>query len=441
LLKYYICKGFNFNNLFKNPQRNFMFLRLLLVSAFAVAFAQNTSAQTIWTSYNMGNTGGELINNASAIGVDNLGNVYIGTADHGITSFNGSSWTNTGFPNYDITSIFLTGTTVNVTTYYNGISTYSAGTWTTKNVANTAPSGMPDNETHSLNFDSQGNLWIASYSGLIRDSINGLWKTFSPGEAFYCIYVDPSNNKWAGTRGDGLLKFKNGVNTFYNHTNSGIPNDSVNVIARTSDGNLWIGTDLGLAKFDGTTWVVYNTSNTGGALPGNKINAISFDPSENIIVGTDGGVGMLIRSSNLWHAWTSANSNLPENNITSISLDPNSHDVWIATSSSGVAKTTLIQLITVITSVTSPGHTVEAVSVYPCPAQDFFNVNYNLPANQPVKISVLSLIGDELISFSQEQFPGQHNEVLNVARLGAGIYICRVQAGNSYADQKLVIIK
>ena len=40
----------------------------------------------------------------------------------------------------------------------------------------------------------------------------------------------------------------------------------------------------GLAKFDGTTWTVYNTSNSG--LPDNYVSSIAIDGSGNKWIGT-----------------------------------------------------------------------------------------------------------------------------------------------------------
>ena len=37
--------------------------------------------------------------------------------------------------------------------------------------------------------------------------------------------------------------------------------------------NTWIGTSGGLARFDGTIWTVYNTSNSG--LPENSVKSIA----------------------------------------------------------------------------------------------------------------------------------------------------------------------
>ena len=45
----------------------------------------------------------------------------------------------------------------------------------------------------------------------------------------------------------------------------GLPQDTVRAIAQTKDGYLWLGTDEGLAQFDGYDFVVFNKEN--GALP------------------------------------------------------------------------------------------------------------------------------------------------------------------------------
>ena len=56
-------------------------------------------------------------------------------------------------------------------------------------------------------------------------------------------------------------------------------------LAIDGSGNKWIGTDGGgLAKYDGTNWTVYNTSNSG--LPDNRVHSIAIDGSGNKWIGT-----------------------------------------------------------------------------------------------------------------------------------------------------------
>ena len=52
----------------------------------------------------------------------------------------------------------------------------------------------------------------------------------------------------------------------------GLPQVSVNAIAQTPDGYLWLGTNGGLVRFDGIQFKVYNTANTP-AIKSNRIEA------------------------------------------------------------------------------------------------------------------------------------------------------------------------
>jgi ligand-binding sensor domain-containing protein len=78
-----------------------------------------------------------------------------------------------------------------------------------------------------------------------------------------------------------LLSLMVSIGLIYNTSNSGLPNDDyVNAITIDGLGNKWIGTNNGLAKFDGVNWAVYNTSNSG--LPDNSVNsAIAIDGQGN----------------------------------------------------------------------------------------------------------------------------------------------------------------
>ena len=57
--------------------------------------------------------------------------------------------------------------------------------------------------------------------------------------------------------------------TIYNTSNSNLPFNWIFTIVIDAQGNKWIGTAGGLAKFDGVNWTIYNTSNSN--LPFNWI--------------------------------------------------------------------------------------------------------------------------------------------------------------------------
>ena len=68
----------------------------------------------------------------------------------------------------------------------------------------------------------------------------------------------------------------------------GLPQDTIRAIAQTSDGYLWLGTDDGLARFDGYEFAVFNKANAD--LPSNSITALAAAPDGSLWIGTADGL-------------------------------------------------------------------------------------------------------------------------------------------------------
>ena len=74
-------------------------------------------------------------------------------------------------------------------------------------------------------------------------------------------------------------------------TTEGLPQMSAQAIARTPDGYLWVGTQEGLARFDGVHFTVFDTDNEPGL--GNKvIDALLVDGTGRLWVGTPSGIAL-----------------------------------------------------------------------------------------------------------------------------------------------------
>ena len=68
----------------------------------------------------------------------------------------------------------------------------------------------------------------------------------------------------------------------------GLPQDTIRAITQTKDGYLWLGTDEGLAQFDGFEFVVFGKES--GALPSNSVNALWASSDGSLWIGTPGGL-------------------------------------------------------------------------------------------------------------------------------------------------------
>ncbi len=69
----------------------------------------------------------------------------------------------------------------------------------------------------------------------------------------------------------------------------GLPNDWVNSICQTQDGYLWVGTQEGLARFDGLGFTIFDSSNTP-ALTTATITTLAAGKDNSLWIGTKNGV-------------------------------------------------------------------------------------------------------------------------------------------------------
>jgi len=103
----------------------------------------------------------------------------------------------------------------------------------------------------------------------------------------------------------------------------GLPQDTVRAIAQTKDGYLWLGTDEGLAQFDGYDFVVFNKEN--GALPSNSVAALWAAKDGSLWIGTLGG---LTRYRDGKFTTFTKKDGLDDTSVNSITEDP-SGSIWV----------------------------------------------------------------------------------------------------------------
>ena len=107
----------------------------------------------------------------------------------------------------------------------------------------------------------------------------------------------------------------------------GLPQDTIRAITQTKDGYLWLGTDEGLARFDGYEFVVFNKTN--GDLPENSITALAATADGALWIGTQNG---LVAYRNGHFRTYTMKQGLPDAAITSLSADP-SGALWVVAGS------------------------------------------------------------------------------------------------------------
>jgi len=153
-----------------------------------------------------------------------------------------------------------------------------------------------------------------------------------PNNTVSSLSIDSSGQIWIGTM-NGLAKF-NGTNwTVYTTTNSGLADNYIRSTAIDNNGNIWIGTINGISKFNGTNWATYNSSNSG--ILNNYIFEIEVHNND-IWFGTQ--IGLIKYDGSNWiNYYQTVNSNIPEGNIYAIEFD-NNNNMWVGSASGGFSK-------------------------------------------------------------------------------------------------------
>lgn len=153
-----------------------------------------------------------------------------------------------------------------------------------------------------------------------------------PENSVRCIAFASNGVKWIGTD-YGLASFDGTTWNVYKTTNSGIPDNSIRSLAVDGQNNIWIGTfTTGLVKFDGVTWTTYSTFNSD--IPDDFVRSLAFDTLGNLWVGTIGGLGYFDGTN--WIIYDSSNSILISNNISALHVDESDNSLSIGTVNGGI---------------------------------------------------------------------------------------------------------
>jgi signal transduction histidine kinase/ligand-binding sensor domain-containing protein len=73
---------------------------------------------------------------------------------------------------------------------------------------------------------------------------------------------------------------------------NGLPQNTVQALAQTADGYLWLGTEVGLVRFDGTGFVLFD-EHSNPALPGSDVQCLLAAKDGSLWVGTSSGLARL----------------------------------------------------------------------------------------------------------------------------------------------------
>ncbi len=227
--------------------------------------------------------------------------------------------------------------------------------------------GSPDQiNVAGVDVDDDGNVWVTNSGATNSIAVftkNGQWYSFNPGSLLNGNYLvadilAASNGyKWViRPRGNALMVF-NDNGTIDNTSDDqfmlvknvegagGLPTPDVYSIAEDLDGEIWIGTNEGVAviydptsvfsggPFDAQQILIEQDGNVQILFETEAISAIEVDGADRKWVGTQSSGVFLVSPDGRTqiHHFTAENSPIPSNVITSLAIDDRTGEVFIGT--------------------------------------------------------------------------------------------------------------
>ena len=209
-------------------------------------------------------------------------------------------------------------------------------------------------------FDLNGQFWALNNQAnqpLIVRRKDGTWESFSlgtlggPGVATGGLLATTGNQIWIRRINSGITVFEEtetGQRTKSIGTtpgSGGLPSGTVLAMAEDLDGEIWIGTNQGLAvifapfnlftngTFDASRLLVNVNGTLEELLANESVTAIAVDGANRKWLGTQNNGLYLVSEDGreVIHQFTAQNSPLPSSNIVSLAVDPANGWVYIGT--------------------------------------------------------------------------------------------------------------
>ena len=206
--------------------------------------------------------------------------------------------------------------------------------WKTYTVKSTH-GGLPNDWVYGVEIGKNGDIWFATEGGLARLDKNGKWTNWQHKDGLGADYekvkdsITYTHDPAKASRHHAMQKSEQGlgnVKVGYN------PNYIVSMVV-DAKGVVWCGTwGGGLSRFDGKTWTTYTTKE---GLPGNHVFMLKITKDGQLWVGTNKGLAIPNADMTSFKVMTKAQG-LYADNVFSMTQAPDG-SLWVG-SFGGVAR-------------------------------------------------------------------------------------------------------
>lgn len=316
--------------------------------------------------------------------------------------------------------------------------------WSTYTMENSV---LPDNSIYAIAIGKNDVVWLGIGRKLVE--INGpTWTVYDPPNSNesmvnqeQSILIDKDENIWMARIDAGIVKYDGESWTLYNMSNSDLPDENIYTLAQDSSGDIWIGSNAGLTKFNGEDeWITYNPSNSG--LPSKIVWSIFVDKYDHLWIGTHGG-GLAYYDKINWKVYNTMNSGLSSNVVQELIKDT-FENLWIGAYQGGLAAFHEGGIINNIKDdkYLNSIYNFELMKNYPNPFNSSTVINYKISKASKVVLKIYDYLGKELTTLvNSVQSPGKHSIRFNADHLSTGVYIYSLNISGKRLNGKMILMK
>ena len=87
----------------------------------------------------------------------------------------------------------------------------------------------------------------------------------------------------------------------------------------------------------------------------------------------------------------------------------------------------------------SENSSIEDLSIYPNPSRDVFNISFTSEEKQNLKVRLVNVIGEQLVSEDLQQFIGTYTKQLDLTNKAKGVYFLEIETDDVCTINKLVL--
>lgn len=308
--------------------------------------------------------------------------------------------------------------------------------------------------------DDSGHVFMRMYSNSVfmYDHSNNSWTNYHSGNSG----LPPSGLLCMAPRAGGKMYFggyniyilDNGVWSVIDFGVLGLPITAVYDIAFDHNDNMWLATEQGVYKYDGTTWTNWNEANSN--IAANHVTSIAFGSGDTVFIGAHNTQtfpyygGISVYNGTFWTSFLYGSSPIAHKQVEKMEMDTLGN-LWILTESEGITVykkggvsgfdciDRSLQSCTPTAMIENNPSSNESINVFPNPFTNTTSIEFNLSEIKNISISIVDVLGKEVKNISTKNLmEGKKKINIDLSELNSGIYFCKIKLNENIQTVKLI---